>query len=253
MPSTPLRGPAGPHWRGRSCVAIRPIARLMIACRRSRPLALPPIPRSSRTGGCTFPEDPRHSCAAVRPIWSAIADPRVIAVRAGAVATTGARVFDASDPTVRVLRSYVDEHLLVDRGDLPIRLDIIDGTVLAGPASLRFDLPDDHHLEARLAVIRAFTSAVPPGRSYLQLAKRLHALHAIDARDAGASLREIADVVLGPGDWPGDGEHRKSMVRRMLASGDQMRRDGPRAILSGRLSPPDRSTQSRQKNRGDAC
>ncbi|WP_189338497.1 DNA -binding domain-containing protein [Sphingobium sp. SCG-1] len=186
-------------------------------------------------------------------MWSAIADPCVIAVRVGPVEHDGARVFDASDPAVRVLRGSVHEHLLVDRDDMAIRLDVIVGTVLAGQVSLRFDLPDDHHLEAQLAAIRAFTSAVPPGRRHLQLARRVHALHATDARDDGASLREIADLVLGPGEWPGDGEYRKSMVRRMLASGDQMRRDGPRAILSGRLSPPDRSTQSRQRNRGDAC
>lgn len=161
-----------------------------------------------------------------------IADPRVIAVRAGPVATTGACVFDASDPTVRVLRGSVGEHLLVDRADMAVRLDVIDGTVLAGPVSLHFDIPDDRHLEARLATIRAFATAIPPGRPHLQLARRVHALHAVDARDAGASLREIADLILGPGDWPGDGEHRKSLVRRMIASGDRMLSAGPRAVLA---------------------
>lgn len=224
----------------------------MIACQRFRGQAYVQTPRSLRTGGCTFPEDPAHSCAFVRPMWSAIADPRVIAARAGPVENGGAHVFDASDPTVRVLHGSVHEHVLVDRDGLAVRLDVIDGTISARPVSLRFDLPDDHHLDVRLAAIRAFTSAAPPGRRHLQLARRVHALHATDARDDGASLREIADLVLGPGAWPGDGEHRKSMVRRMLASGDQMRRDGPRAILSGRISAPDRSTQSRQRNRGDA-
>lgn len=164
-------------------------------------------------------------------MWSAIADPRVIAVRVGPVATSGTRLFDASDPAVRVLRGSVDEHLLVDRDGLAVRLDVIDGTVLAGSVSLHFDLPDNHHLEARLTVIRAFTAAVPPGRRHVQLAKRLHALDAIDARDDGASLREIADLVLGPGDWPGDGEHRKSLVRRLIVTGDHMLRAGPRAVL----------------------
>lgn len=155
----------------------------------------------------------------------------MIAVRVGPVATPGMRVFDASHPAFRVLRGSIAEHLLVDRYGMAIRLDVIDGTVLAGPVSLRFDLPDNHHLETRLAVIRAFTTSVSPGRRHAQLAKRLNALHAIDARDAGASLREIADLVLGPGDWPGDGEHRKSLVRRMIASGDRMLRAGPRAVL----------------------
>lgn len=166
-------------------------------------------------------------------MWSAIADPHVIAVRVGPVTTTGTRVFDASDKGVRVLRGSVGEHLLVDRAGLPVRLDVIEGSVLAGPVSLSFDLPDDHHLKARFAVIRTFIMAAPPGRRHLQLARRLHALKATDARDDGASLREIADLMLGPGDWPGDGEHRKSFVRRMIAAGEQMVRSGPRIILSG--------------------
>jgi hypothetical protein len=40
--------------------------------------------------------------------------------------------------------------------------------------------------------------------------------------------------VLGPGAWPGDGEHRKSLVRRMIAAGDQMIRAGPAGALVDR-------------------
>lgn len=57
-------------------------------------------------------------------------------------------------------------------------------------------------------------------------------MNAVDGRDAGASLKDIADHVLGPGDWPGDGEHRKSMIRRMIVNGDRMLSVGPRAILA---------------------
>lgn len=189
-------------------------------------------PRSSRTGGCTFPEDPAHSCALVLPIWSAAADPRVVAVRALPSLTCDARRFDMIREAGRLVRGRSGEHVLVDRGAL-FRLDVIEGTLSAGPVSLHFDLPYDGHLQVRLAVIQAFVARAAIPRHHLQLAGRLYALHAADARSAGASLREIADLLLGAGDWPGDGEHRKSLVRRMIATGERMVRAGPRAILTG--------------------
>jgi hypothetical protein len=56
-------------------------------------------------------------------------------------------------------------------------------------------------------------------------------LHAHDAREAGASLRDIAELLLGPGDWPGDGEWRKSQARRLVQAGASLIRSGPRSIL----------------------
>ena len=239
MPSTPSHGPAAPRWRGRSCVVIPPIKQLIADCRASRWPTVPPIPRSSRTGGCTFPEDPMHSCAEVQPMWSAAVDPRVIIARASPLRQAGERAFDSSGPGVRVLRGFGNEYLLADRGGSAIRLDIVEGSVLAGPVTLRYDIPDDTHLELRLSAIRAFTAAAQPRRQHLQLARRVQALHATDARNGGASLREIADLVLGAGDWPGDGEHRKSLVRRLIIAGDRMLHEGHRAILGCRLNPLD--------------
>jgi hypothetical protein len=40
--------------------------------------------------------------------------------------------------------------------------------------------------------------------------------------------------VLGPGAWPGEGEHRKSLVRRLIAAGDRMIHSGPIATLVDR-------------------
>lgn len=125
------------------------------------------------------------------------------------------------------------EHLAIDRGGVPLRLDVIEGTATAGPVFLHYDLPDDDRLEVRIAVIRAIAGIRPVPCRHPQLASRLHALQALDARAAGASLRDVANHVLGPGDWPGDGEHRKSLVRRMIAAGERMVRAGPRAVLQG--------------------
>ena len=167
------------------------------------------------------------------PVWSAAADPRVLAVRASPSGGRDQRSFAMIREAGRVVRGSAGEHVLVERGGAVFRLDVIEGTVLAGPVSLRFDLPDDCRLEERLAVIRAFVGRPAVTRHHLQFAGRLQALHAADARAAGASLREIADGLFGHGDWPGDGEHRKSLVRRMIATGERMVRAGPRAVLAG--------------------
>jgi hypothetical protein len=141
------------------------------------------------------------------------------------------RLFDAPSADARTVRGPHGEHLLIDRGGDVIRLDVVEGTTAAGPVALRFELADDDRLAAQLAAIRTFRATTPNGHRHMRLARRLFALQAVDARDSGASLREIADLLLGPGDWPGDGEHRKSLVRRLIAAGIRMVCSGPRAIL----------------------
>jgi hypothetical protein len=168
----------------------------------------------------------------VLPIWSAAADPRVVAARALLPGRGVGRLFDLIREGGRVARASCGEHLLVDRDGALLRIDIIDGTVVAGPVALHFDVPDDDRLKDRIATILAFAGRNTVARRHLRLASWLLALHAADTRAAGASLRDVADFVLGPGDWPGAGEYRKSVVRRMIATGEQMVRAGPRAILA---------------------
>lgn len=187
---------------------------------------------SSRAGGCTFAEDPAQSCAIILPIWSAAVDPRVLTVRAIKPVDGRARLFDARHVEVRIVRAPQSEHLLIDCGGDLCRLDVVEGTVAAGPVALRFDLADDDRLGSQIAVIKTFRAAAASEPRYGRVARRLLALHAVDARDAGASLRETADILFGPGEWPGDGEHRKSLVRRLLVAGERFIREGPRAILN---------------------
>jgi hypothetical protein len=166
-------------------------------------------------------------------MWTAAIDPRVLSVRALKPADGHSRLFDGQWASVRMVRGSRYEHLVIDHDGGIIRLDVIDGTVAAGPVTLRFDLPDDDRLDLQLSAMRAFRGLAPVARSHGQLARRLLALQAIDARDAGASLRDTANILLGPGDWPGEGEHRKSYVRRLLATGSRMIAAGPGAILKG--------------------
>lgn len=192
------------------------------------------MPTSPRNGGCTFPEDPARSCACVLPTWSAAVDPRVLAVRAVSPIESVVRPFDLKMSDTCVLRGQRVEHLLVNRENALFRLDVIEGTVTAGPVSLRFDLADDDRLTAQISEISAYCSAPIPAPRHAQLVNRLLALQAMDARYAGASLRETANIVFGPCAWPGEGEHRKSLVRRMLVAGERMVGGGPQLILAGR-------------------
>jgi hypothetical protein len=163
-------------------------------------------------------------------MWSAAVDPRVLAVRAGPAVGDTVRTFDAATSSARLLRGPDIEHLLIDCGGALVRLDVFDGSVIGGPVALRFELGDDDHVETRIAALRLFRGTAAIGR-HPRLAGRLLALQAVDAQDAGASLKETAELLQGPGDWPGDGDHRKSQVRRLLALGQDMKHGGARAIL----------------------
>ena len=167
-------------------------------------------------------------------MWSAALDPCVLTIRFAKPAGEDSRLFDPRSSTVRTVSSPISEHMLIDRGGEVIRLDVMKGFPVALPVMLRFDLADDNRVDGQLAAICALRAAKPIERRHVRLARRLLALQAADARDAGISLREIADMLVGPGDWPGDGEHRKSHVRRLIVTGQRMIQAGPRTILSGR-------------------
>jgi hypothetical protein len=159
-------------------------------------------------------------------------DRHVLFARASQASGGGSRLFDSKSPNIAIVRGSKCEYLQIDCGAEPIRLDIVEGTVTNGPVLLRFDLPDDDALGGRLARLRAFRYPKSVESRFPRLARCLLALHAFDARSANATLRETADIVLGPGDWPGDGEHRKSFVRRLVATGEKMVGAGARAILA---------------------
>jgi len=127
------------------------------------------------------------------------------------------------------------EHIRIDANGRLVRLDVAEGTLLAGPASVTVELPIGTCLPEQLAALSELRHLLAGRSARTRKSKALHsqlfALAAYDARADGASLRAIADTFLGHGDWPGDGEHRKSRARRLIAKGAAMIRAGPRAIL----------------------
>ena len=155
----------------------------------------------------------------------------MLTARALVKSDSPARRFDARLADIRTVTGPAGEHVIIDLGDNVVRLDIVEGTTRVGPISLRFELADDDRLAAKLAALSGLRGLAMRGQCQSRLASKLLALQAVDARDAGASLRETAELLLGAGDWPGDGEHRKSQVRRLLNTGAHMIRSGPSAIL----------------------
>ena len=196
---------------------------------------------SPRVGGCTFPEDPAQSCALIQPIWSAAVDPYVLNVRArphlGAGHSSIGQAFDLRRFHARAVSCATSEYVRIDHYGKVLRLDVATGTVLDGPVSLAFELSLGPHMAAQLKALRDFGalfmksgSATLPTQGRLSV--QLLALQAQDARLTGASLREIAEKLLGKGDWPGAGEYRKSKARRLVAMGAALVWAGPRAILA---------------------
>jgi hypothetical protein len=157
-------------------------------------------------------------------MWSAAVDARVLAARALVPCIDGAHCIDGSAPGLRRVVGPSTEHLLIDCGRELVRIDVLDGTTAGTPVSLHIDLPLDDRVEPRVAAIRALVAPSQVTPRHTQLAQRLLCLQALDAR--------VAEIMLGRGDWPGDGEHRKSRVRRMILAGERMVDAGPGMILA---------------------
>jgi Uncharacterized conserved protein (DUF2285) len=159
-------------------------------------------------------------------------DARVLAARAVVPCSDGMHCIDASAPGLRRVVGPSAEHLLVDRGRDLVRIDVLEGTTADTHASLHIDLPLGCWVQPRIAAVRALVAPPQVTPHHTQLAHRLLCLQALDARAAGASLKDVAEILFGGGDWPGDGEHRKSRVRRMIVAGERMVDGGPGMILA---------------------
>lgn len=205
---------------------------LLLAIAGAR-MPVPPIRFPPPPGGCTFAEDPSHDCTCVMPVWSAQADPRVLRARIVPLARGEGRGFDANAVNARCLMGPDGEYIAFDcRGDVA-RIDLVAGRTGPGPATFHFEIVADGRLASQIQALDHIFSprhrAKPAGRLHRQHL----ALLARDARGDGASWREIAHLLLGPGEWPGAGEYRKSAVRRLVATGLSLCRAGPQAVLRG--------------------
>ncbi|WP_342249695.1 DUF2285 domain-containing protein [Sphingomonas sp. OTU376] len=114
------------------------------------------------------------------------------------------------------------EHVLLSDGLHRLRLDVRGGTVTHAPVCFRFVFDGLRKIDAPLLTLQRLVAV---GR------------RALDAREAGASQRDVAETLFGAdrvrADWAGSSDYLRSQVRRMLAFGTRMRSGGWRALLAG--------------------
>lgn len=189
-------------------------------------------------------ENPDAAAPAARPLWRADVHGAVLpALAAGSASASDA--FDLlrfnalstiqRDPEGR-------EHLLLSDGLRAIRLDVLAGTVAAGPVELRYLLAGFASAEKPLLALRRLIALRRAGRfsrtlhpSEARARRWILTLRAHDALEAGAGQREIAAVLLsreaGERRWRSHAPSLRSQVQRLVRGARMMRRGGYRALL----------------------
>ena len=166
-------------------------------------------------------------------MWSADVDPCVLSVTAE---PSVARSVDFSRLPAAAIHCDGVERVRLMLRDLVFRLDVRHGSIRQ-PCRLTYLIEQDARLPCQLETIRRLNACLSgsPVRFATDTAwlRRLAtALQVWDARTAGLSLRQAADQVWGPGEWPGPGEHRKSAVRRYARIGEALVQGGPNPVFA---------------------
>lgn len=187
---------------------------------------------------------PSLASPAARPLWRADIHPAVLPViAAGPDAPSDAFDLDRF-ASMAVLHKVPErrEHLLLSDGLRAIRLDILAGTVTAGPARLRYLLSGFAAAERPLMTLRRLMALQRAGRFSRSLhrperrARRwVLMLRAHDAIAAGSDQREIAAALLSRTArelrWRSVTPSLRSQVQRLVRASRQMATDGYRELL----------------------
>ena len=138
-----------------------------------------------------------------------------------------------------VVSDHLGEHVAISVDGRELRLDITEGSLFDGAIVPHFGLTGVANLQPKLETLHDLVALCRGGRlgpTRLidgRLPRLVEALRVLDALAAGESLRGIA-TILNPenADWPGDGEHVKSRVRRLVALAGRLEQLGPRGVLA---------------------
>lgn len=187
--------------------------------------------------GLTAPE--------ARPIWRWEVHPFVLRAEAGP--PQNGEPFDLE--RVAAMSTLVTagdgrQHLLISDGLRAIRIDILEGSILRGPAELRYLLAGLAAAEQPVLTLRRLIALWRTGGFCRSLhpveprAKRwLLMLRASDALRAGTDQREIAAVLLSADAreprWRTELPSVRSRVQRLVRSARAMEKGGFWALLSG--------------------
>ncbi len=166
-------------------------------------------------------------------------DPRVLVVRARPPDECSRAAIHLADFTAHVALAADRELVRIDVGGTTLRLDVVEGTLTAGPVGIEPSVTLGAPLDQQLHAIRQL-DALLAGQPLISDCNRrlgglVSALRAVDAIEAGASLRDIGLDLLGGSDWPGDGEHLKSRARRLVMLARALVSAGPAGVLAFRI------------------
>ncbi|HEY9553150.1 DNA -binding domain-containing protein [Allosphingosinicella sp.] len=132
------------------------------------------------------------------------------------------------------------EHVVLSDGWQHIRLDIENGSLLAGePVILHYRLAGLGDAEPKLLPLRRLIALVRHRRFLrtlivpdVQMRRHLLALRVHDALSAGASQREIADVLFGSPTGSSDrADSLRSRVRRLARESRRLATGGWRTLM----------------------
>jgi hypothetical protein len=135
------------------------------------------------------------------------------------------------------------EQLLLSDGFQQLRFDVVQGSLLAGPVALHFNLSNGPTLSAELNTLRRW-QLFRNGWDFTSIAKQekraaiwVRQLRAYDGAMAGATMRDIALTLFPALATPITIQDRnsaiRSMVRRLLRAARANVAGGYRRILSG--------------------
>lgn len=179
-------------------------------------------------------------------VWSATVDPSVVTCTAEPVAPDHADAFcidRLTIPTTTILKASGLEHLSISDGLKRIRLDVVSGTLLEGPVRLQYSIAGFHEAEVRLLTLQRLLALNRLGR----FARGLHPretkverwammLRAHDLNTQGASQREIAGELFGPGvsaEWRTRSDFLRLRIQRLLRDAGTMIDGGYLDLLRG--------------------
>jgi len=186
---------------------------------------------------------------AARPVWTAGADPFVLAVEAGPPRGDDLFQLDRFEPMATLVGGDRSEHLLLCDGSRTIRVDVLAGSIAGGPAELRYRIAGLKSAERPVLALRRLIALCRTGvlsRSLhppeVRAARWVLELRARDALAAGAGQREIAAVLLGGEasrpNWRVLSPSLRSRVQRLVRSARAMGGGGYRALLLGPHATP---------------
>lgn len=194
--------------------------------------------------GCLHIEDARQRATDTAIQWSAELDLSVLRVAAHSTSARDGSAFDLrrwASHAVIVAEAQGCEHLFL-LGCPGVRLDVIAGTLLNGPVSLRFDMSLSDESERQLQTLRLFldlcregASAVPSVPAGRISRRSIDALRVHDALAESASIRDIGVMLFGAAriqaEWRAPGESLKSHCRRLIALSRFMADGGYKQLL----------------------